>query len=585
MNGLKINLNKTKLNTVMLAAFTVTSTIAIIIIIMTFYSRLSQQFIEEVKVEQEIVTKQINAEVSTYLKTIMKVSDTLSYSVIMGSDYDKGKFTESFQLIYDSNKDKILNIALFSETGELLVCSPAETLREGVSVRSEQWFKDSFKEKEAIIFSKPHVQKVFYNSDYNYDWVISVSRSLPVTIDGEIVNCVLLIDIKLDSLEQLFKNASLRENSYVYLVDSDDEIIYHPKIQLINSGYMSESLYLIDDITEDSGKVVSKSTVGYTGWKVIGVSSKTASINTLKNGLFFLGLFMFYVLAIFIVNSFISRKVSRPIVELEKLVNEIEAGNFLIQSNIKGFYEVEHLSIAIDDMAVRIQELMVAIEKEHEQKMISEFETLQSQINPHFLYNTLEVIVWMIENEQPKEASRAVVALSKFFRISLSKGKSIINVENEIEHVRNYLMIQSFRYKNRFEFNINMSEDTRNLSTIKLILQPIVENAIYHGLESLDEGEINISSYADENNLYFVVEDNGLGMDEDTLERLKNGAVSSRKMGSGIGVKNINERIKIYFGSEYGLEIYSELDEGTKVVVKLPKVEHEADLWKIKNLY
>ncbi len=585
MKAFKYNLNKIKLNNVMLAAFTVTSTIAIIIIIATFYSRFDKQFTEEVKIEQEIVTRQINAEVSTYLKTVMKVSDTLSYSVIMGNEYDKTKYTESFQLIYDSNKDKILNIALFTRKGELLVSSPAEILKENVNVTKEDWFRKAFNEKEKVLFSEPHVQNLFYDSDYSYNWVISVSRSLPATIEGEVVDCVLLIDINLDSLEQLFKNASLRENSYVYLADGESDILYHPKIQLINSGYMNENLNIDEEGINENGKIVTRSTVGYTGWKVVGVSYKNATINTTKNRLFFLGLFMFYVLAIFIVNSFISRKVSKPIVELGNMVNEIEEGNFFIQSNIKGFYEVEHLSIAIDDMAIRIQELMVAIEEEHEQKMISEFETLQSQINPHFLYNTLEVIVWMIENEQPKEASKAVVALSKFFRISLSKGKSIINVENEMEHVRNYLMIQSLRYKNRFEFNINMSEDTRNLSTIKLILQPIVENAIYHGLESLDEGIINISSYTKDNNLYFVVEDNGLGMDEETLERLRAGAVTSRKMGSGIGVKNINERIKIYFGSDYGLEIYSELDEGTKVVVKLPKVEHEVDLWKIRNLY
>ncbi len=578
MMGFKFNLNKIKLNNVMLAAFSITSTIAIIIIIMTFYNRLSSQFNDEVKVEQEIITRQINAEVSTYLKTIMKVSDTLSYSVIVGNEYDKAKFSESFQLMYDSNKDKILNIALFSDKGELLVSSPAETLREDANVRNEDWYRSTFDEKESVLFSKPHVQRLFYDSDFDYSWVISVSRSVPVTINGEVVDCVLLIDINMDSLEQIFKNASVRENSYVYLSDGEDDIIYHPKMQLINSGYMRENLNIDEEQAKENGKIISKSTVGYTGWKVVGVASKNASINTVKNNLFFLGLFMFYVLAIFIVNSFISKKVSKPIVELGNLVNEIEEGNFLVQSNIKGFYEVEHLSIAIDDMAVRIQELMVAIEEEHEQKMISEFETLQSQINPHFLYNTLEVIVWMIENEQPKDASRAVVALSKFFRISLSKGKSIINVENEIEHVRNYLMIQSLRYKNRFEFNIKMSEETRNLSTIKLILQPIVENAIYHGLESLDEGEITISSYLENDFLYFSVEDNGLGMDEETLEKLRSGAVTSRKMGSGIGYKNINERIKIYFGDEYGLEVYSELDEGTKVLVKLPKVEHEADL-------
>ena len=172
---------------------------------------------------------------------------------------------------------------------------------------------------------------------------------------------------------------------------------------------------------------------------------------------------------------------------------------------------------------------------EHESKRKSEFDTLQSQINPHFLYNTLDIIVWMIENEKQSEAVKAVTALARFFRISLSKGKSIIPVRDELEHVKNYLMIQHMRYKNKFSYSIEAEEEVLGLASLKLILQPMVE-----------------------------------------VERLftDTGHVPSRR-GSGIGVKNVNERIHLYFGKNYGLSIESEPDEGTTVRIHLPAIAYE----------
>lgn len=214
---------------------------------------------------------------------------------------------------------------------------------------------------------------------------------------------------------------------------------------------------------------------------------------------------------------------------------------------------------------------------EHESKRKSEFDTLQSQINPHFLYNTLDIIVWMIENEKQSEAVKAVTALARFFRISLSKGKSIIPVRDELEHVRNYLMIQHMRYKNKFSYSIEAEEEVLGLASLKLILQPMVENAIYHGMEFMDgDGEIKIRAWKEEENLYLSVEDNGLGMTEEQVERLftDTGHVPSRR-GSGIGVKNVNERIHLYFGKNYGLSIESEPDEGTTVRIHLPAIAYE----------
>ena len=241
-----------------------------------------------------------------------------------------------------------------------------------------------------------------------------------------------------------------------------------------------------------------------------------------------------------------------------------------------GSYELQHLGRSIGDMAKRIKKLMQDIVAEHESKRKSEFDTLQSQINPHFLYNTLDIIVWMIENEQKQEAVKVVTALARFFRISLSKGKSIITVHDELEHVRNYLTIQQMRFKNKFVYEIRAEEDTMGLACLKLMLQPLVENAIYHGMEFMDgDGLIEIQVKKEGKDLWIEVRDNGFGMTKEQVENLlsEKPHVSSRR-GSGIGVKNVNERIRLYFGEDYGLIIESEPDEGCLIRCHLPVKEY-----------
>ena len=287
-----------------------------------------------------------------------------------------------------------------------------------------------------------------------------------------------------------------------------------------------------------------------------------------------------------VINAYISSRITGPIKRLEKSVNALEAGKLDTEIYIGGSYEIRHLGRSIRDMAGQIQVLMNDIVAEHESKRKSEFDTLQSQINPHFLYNPLDIIVWMIENEQKAEAVKVVTALARFFRISLSKGRSIIPVKDELEHVRNYLMIQQMRFKNKFTYQIESEPETLNLASLKLMLQPLVENAIYHGMEFMDgDGEILVRAFLEEGELIFTISDNGLGMTEEQVNGLlkENTVHASSKRGSGIGVKNVNERIRLYFGEQYGLSIESEPDEGTTIRIHLPAIPYAEILEKEKK--
>lgn len=365
------------------------------------------------------------------------------------------------------------------------------------------------------------------------------------------------------------------------MVSNGGEVIYHPRMQLIGTGKAKENLdaaasYRDGSYREEFGgerREVSVKSVGYTGWKLLSVTpEKGLPLSNLKMRLFAVFVVASFLFLLVLINAFISSRITTPIQELEKSVNAIEAGQLDAPVYMGGSYEIRHLGRSIGDMAGRIQTLMEDIVAEHEHKRKREFDTLQSQINPHFLYNTLDIIVWMIENEQKQEAVKVVTALARFFRISLSRGKSIITVRDELEHVRNYLMIQQMRFKNKFTYTIDAGEDVMEFASLKLMLQPLVENAIYHGMEFMDgDGEILVRAEKREGDLWFEVRDNGLGMTKEQADSLLSDKphVSSRR-GSGIGVKNVNERIRLYFGEDYGLYIRSEPDEGTSIQIRLP---------------
>lgn len=566
--------------------FTISALVAIILISMALYYRLSSQLTKTIQEEDQVVINQVNRSMDSYLRTIMKLSDSLYYGVIKNADLSSDNVNSGFMLLYENNRDYIDNIALLSKDGEVLETVPAARLKTGFDVTGEEWFQNTLKRTDNFHFSMPHVQYIFDNTENQYRWVITLSRAVEITHGTSTDQGVLLLDISYGSLQQLLDNITLGNQGYLYLVSGAGELIYHPKIQLIDAGLAGENNLeaskhqdgTSQEHYEDENRMLTVKSVGYTGWKIIGVTpEKGLALNNLKTKLFIVFILAFFLFILTIINAYISSRITNPIKELEKSVNALEEGAFETEVYTGGSYEIRHLGHSIGDMAKRIRILMNDIVAEHESKRKSEFDTLQSQINPHFLYNTLDIIVWMIENEQKEQAVKVVTALARFFRISLSKGKSVITVQDELEHVRNYLMIQQMRFKNKFTFEIDAEPGTLALGSLKLMLQPLVENAVYHGMEFMDgDGLVEVRVNCGGGKLWFVIRDNGLGMTQEQVDSLlgDNPQVTSRR-GSGIGVKNVNERIKLYFGEEYGLEIDSEPDEGTVIRICLPAISYQ----------
>lgn len=574
--------------------FTITALAAGLLISLSLYQRLSSQVAEVVQEENQSLINQVARSVESYLRTVMKLSDSLYYGAVKNADLSSQSINNEITLLYDNNKDNVDNIALFTQGGAMVESVPAARLKKNLNITGEKWFANALEKTENQHFSDPHVQYIFENNENQYRWVFSLSRAVELTEGTSTTQGVLLVDLSYSSLEHLFEGVTTGKGGYVYLIGSDGEILYHPRIQLIDSGRLKENNKAASgykdgihrEVFEGDNRIITVKSVGYTGWKIVGVTpNSVVSLNTIKTRLFIVFMITLILFILVLINSYISSRITNPIKELEKSVGILEEGDLETAVSIGGSYEIQHLGNSIKNMAIQIRVLMDDIVTEHEAKRKQEFDTLQSQINPHFLYNTLDIIVWMIENEQKNEAVKAVTALARFFRISLSKGKSIITVRDELEHVRSYLMIQHMRFKNKFSYEIQAEEECMELTSLKLILQPLVENAIYHGMEFMDgEGEIKLSVMRKGDNLIIQVSDNGLGMTEEQVKSLFSHEVQvTSKKGSGIGVKNVNERIKLYFGENYGLTIDSEPDEGTTITILLPAVTYDSVLEKEKQ--
>lgn len=584
---LKEYYKKASIQYIISISFTIVAVAGMIVVGGALYLRFLNSTEEVVSKNNQSIIEQVNLNLDSYLRNMMKISDTIYYRAIKKTDMAFENIKKEMDLIYEANKDNLISITLFSEYGEIIDSYPLQQLKSNIDPRDNEWFQNARNKKENLHFSTPHVQNLFYDPNYKYTWVVSLSRAVEITKSGKTSSGVLLVDMNFSGIEQICKNVEVSKNGYVYLIDTDGEIIYHPRQQLIYSNLITENNYEaakfedgnhIENFEGDK-RLVTVKTVGYTGWKLVAISPMSdVTAGYYEFRVFAIFIMIFAIFILISINMFVSYRIANPIRALEKAVKEFENGVVSLNIPKNGSYEIQHLAKAIKSMVNQMNLLMENIMIEQEAKRKSELNALQAQINPHFLYNTLDSIIWMIENENYDGSIVMVTALARFFRISLSKGRNVITVRDELEHARNYLTIQNIRYKNKFSYSIQADEETLYLTSIKLIIQPLIENAIYHGMEYMSgEGDILVKSYKKNEDLYIDIIDNGLGMLQEVADKLLTEEVNNQqRKGSGIGLKNVHERIKLYFGVEYGLEIYSEPDEGTIIRIHMPAIEFES---------
>lgn len=568
-----------------LSLMTVVISVTIGLLLYNRYEMLIRQ--NDIRDTQNQLERLVNT-VEQYLKDMRKISDSANYNIIQTFDVSSPEFNQQLSFLYDSNKDKIQSIALYDTEGELMAAEPVILQKKGVNARQQPWFTQAMAEIENMHFSTPHIQNLFQDDAKRYHFVISLSRAVDV-IDGDRPeNGVLLVDLKYSYLEEMMNRMNdSNRGRYYYVCDGAGNLIYHPYYNKINKGLFRENTDIVctseDGVykkmrSEDGNKqTVIISTIAYTGWKMVGVVRQDARTDSLEQfRIYMVVIVIMLIMMLLLVNRIVSKKISSPILKLDASVRAYEAGE-KPDIYIGGSYEIRHLGNSIQSSYEEIERLMKEIMEEQNERRKSELAALQSQINPHFLYNTLESITWMIESGKNQDAVFMISELAKLFRISLSRGKTIISIKDELQHCRNYMNIQKYRYKERFETEYDISEEIYSFCTVKLILQPILENAIYYGVGDMDKDEdprIVVRGWKQEQDIYIAVSDNGIGMRHEDVENILTGNQKAIKHGSGVGLINVHTRIRLMFGKKYGLIVESEPDEGTTVTIHLPAVPY-----------
>lgn len=427
--------------------------------------------------------------------------------------------------------------------------------------------------EDGLVISAPHVVSVF---DNKYPWVVTISKNTAGTYSNA---AKISMDVKFSSIAGYIDEVGIGQHGYCFIMDSDGNIIYHPQQQLIYAGLKDENVSLadLDDGSYMYGGVIyTIKTLDNSNWKVVGVTYLDETVNTRVESMIKISFLILMVVVVisFFTGSLFSYLFTKPVTKLTDAMRKFEddASGFVFEP-IAGAIEVNRLSDSFQHLVVRIQQLMEEVKEEENTLRKTELKALQAQINPHFLYNTLDSISWMCEEGKNAEAVMMVNALAKLFRISISRGAELIPIEKEVQHAECYLQIQKFRYQNQFDYDLKVDKSCEGFFCNKITLQPIIENALYHGLNMIDEGHIDIRIYPCEDDIILEVEDNGVGMTPDKIQEILRHDITDKH---GIGVKNVDDRIKIYFGDKYGITIRSELDEGTCVSIRIPRITEDS---------
>ena len=475
---------------------------------------------------------------------------------------------------------EIFAVTVYDEEGGIRVSAGSGHRLKEMPLRDLSFDRARFERiTEDFALSAPHVQTLYEGV---YPWVVTLAARIPAPVfNGGVY---IAIDFNFAELAGYVDKVGIGRHGYCYIMDEDGHLVYHPQQQLIFSHLKEEDTAavaaLADGVHADGTVIRAVKTATDSRWRIVGVSytdeiaaeGRDRIVWSIGISLACCAVLLCAVLLVY------SRTVSRPVHALVDEMKRFEqnAEAFRYTAGPATVAELQTLSDSFAHLTGRVQELMEQVRKEETALRKTELKALQAQINPHFLYNTLDSIQWMCEQGKDAEASRMVGALARLFRISISRGHELIPLSDELQHAKSYLIIQSYRYRDQFSYRFDVDESLGAYLCNKITIQPLIENAIYHGIDRMvDEGEIVISVHEAPDcpdDILITVSDNGVGMTEEPCRK----SLQKRDSG-GIGVKNVNDRLKIWFGERYGITLHSELDVGTTVTVRIPKVEHEEE--------
>ena len=559
---------------------------AVIIITVISLSYTRQSVFENSSLYTQTIIQQMNQNIDSYIDYM----ENTSYLVSSNEDVQKYLFGDTadpeardrilsqFQTILDSRSD-ILNLGIIAENGRMLINNGQRLTNQDLDIHSQEWYTNALEGRESVYLTSSHVQHIISGER---PWVITLSRGIrnKEMGTGQEKEGVFFIDLNYSAISELCDQSMVGNQGYAFIVDADGNIVYHPQQQQLYNELQTENIDLVmnagsDIVTWGDGinkKMYSISRSEKTGWTVVDCvrveellrrSNEAQSIYVLVAiGLMAVALFF---------SRFVAKSITLPIQRLCDSMERVQEGDFSVSDIVvDSENEIGSLTKSFNVMTQRIHELMAQNIREQEAKRKSELKALQSQINPHFLYNTLDSIIWMAEGKKNEEVVLMTASLARLLRQSISNEDELVSIGQEIEYARGYLTIQKMRYKDKLEFWIEVEPSILNIRLIKLVLQPVIENAIYHGLKYKESrGLLLVKGFMKNGNAVLQVIDDGVGMDQETLDHI----YERHKVdyhSNGVGIYNVQKRLQLYYGNEYGIVYESKPGEGTTATITIP---------------
>ena len=530
------------------------------------------------------IIQQMNQNIDSYIDYM----ENIAYLISSNEDVQDYLFDEKIdnegryrilnqlQTILDSRSD-IRNVGIISKNGRMLINDGSKSVNQDLDLNTQEWYATALEKPNGPILTSSHVQHIMSGER---PWVITLSRGIRDRSGSGEKEGVFFIDLNYSAISELCDQSTVGTKGYAFILDAKGNIVYHPQQQQLYNELQTENISLIMDTDEDTvltgtgndGKLYSISRSEKTGWTVVDCTNvkELLSKSRQAQSVYVLTAIILVIVAL-LFSRFMARSITLPIQKLRDSMKKVQEGDFSVSDVVvDSKNEIGSLTKSFDVMTHRIHELMEQNVHEQEEKRKSELKALQSQINPHFLYNTLDSIIWMAEGKKNEEVVLMTASLARLLRQSISNEDEVVPIANEVEYARGYLTIQKMRYKDKLEFQIEVDSSILYIPLIKLVLQPIIENAIYHGLKYKEsKGLLIVKGFMKDGNAVLQVIDDGVGMDEETLAHI----YDKHKVNyhsNGVGVYNVQKRLKLYYGEDYGITYTSELGKGTTATITIP---------------
>ena len=527
----------------------------------------------------QTIIHQLNQNVDSYITYMDNIASVIAksqdaYQLLyqrIGEDEavkegHRKRLQEQFSTIL-KGRDDICNIGIVQKDGVMLINSGYQATNPDLDLSTQEWYTNAVDNYNQYCLSSSHVQHVIKGQR---PWVITLSREVHNFYGTGNSDGVVFIDLNYSAISELCDQNSIGDKGYVFILDQNGNIVYHPSQQQLYNELQTENIDIVmnadtDTVVTGEGddeKIYTLARSEITGWTIVGCMNMAELLKSSKeaNNIYVMTAIVLVVIAM-LISSFIARSITLPIQKLRDSMERVQEGDFKAADDlvIPSQNEIGSLTTSFNVMTHKIEDLMAQNVHEQELKRKSELKALQSQINPHFLYNTLDSLYFVAIMHGDDQMAEMVEALSDNFKLALNNGSKYIKVADSVKWMQGYMKLQNMRYNNRFELFVDISREILQRETITFIFQPFIENAMYHGLEpKIGKGKISLRGWQEQNNMIFTIEDDGVGIDD--MSRLEN----------GYGVHNVIERIKLNYGEKYGVTFESSPGNGTKVTIVVP---------------